>query len=171
MFINIDPSSGLPIYLQIAQQIKTAVAMGRLHPEDPLPSVRQLAVDLAVNPNTVARAYRELEVFGVVTKRRATGTYVSAAGSPLARQTQLRILADRVQHLPFTLFDLLHREIRLHDDFTRQLEHRFEVFREARATDGEHVTVRAHCERYAAIVECFRDFVSRVRPCTPVEKP
>ena len=52
MFINIDPSSGLPIYLQIAQQIKTAVAMGRLQPEEPLPSVRQLAVGLAVNFQT-----------------------------------------------------------------------------------------------------------------------
>ena len=49
MFINIDPSSGLPNYLQIVQQIKTAVAMGRLQPEEPLPSVRHLAVELAVN--------------------------------------------------------------------------------------------------------------------------
>jgi DNA-binding transcriptional MocR family regulator len=65
LFINIDPSSGLPIYLQIAQQIKTAVAMGRLQPEEPLPSVRQLAVELAVNPNTVARAYLDLEIEGV----------------------------------------------------------------------------------------------------------
>ena len=49
MFISIDPSSGLPIYLQIAQQIKTAVAKGRLPPEEPLPSVRHFAVELAVN--------------------------------------------------------------------------------------------------------------------------
>ena len=73
MFINIDPSSGLPIYIQIAQQIKTAVAMGRLHPEEPLPSVRQLAVDLAVNPNTVARALVEIE--GDTTE--GAGTFVS----------------------------------------------------------------------------------------------
>ena len=52
MFINIDPSSDLPIYLQIARQIKMAVAMGRLQPEDSLPSVRQLAVELAVNFQT-----------------------------------------------------------------------------------------------------------------------
>jgi GntR family transcriptional regulator len=52
VFINIDPSSGLPIYLQSIQQIKTAVAMGRLQPENPLPSIRQLAVELAVNFQT-----------------------------------------------------------------------------------------------------------------------
>ena len=78
MFINIDPSSGLPIFRQIVQQIKTAVAVGRLQPEDSLPSVRQLATELRVNPNTVARAYLDLEIEGVIYKRQ--GTALSSRG-------------------------------------------------------------------------------------------
>ena len=79
MFITIDASSGLPIYVQIVNQIKTGIAMGRLLPEDPLPSVRQLATELAVNPNTVARAYLDLEYEGIIYKRQGAGTFVSRA--------------------------------------------------------------------------------------------
>jgi GntR family transcriptional regulator len=77
MRFSIDPSSGIPIYLQIMRQIKTAIAMGRLSAEDPLPSVRQLAMDLAVNHNTIARAYLDLEHLGVIYKRAGQGTFVS----------------------------------------------------------------------------------------------
>jgi GntR family transcriptional regulator len=64
-----------------------------------MPPIRVLAERLLVNPNTVARAYRELEAAGVVEKRRTAGTYVSGAGSPLARHERLRILAERVDAL------------------------------------------------------------------------
>ena len=74
---RIDPSSGVPIYLQIVRQVKTAVALGRLCAEDPLPSVRQLAVDLAVNHNTIARAYLDLEHEGVIYKRAGQGSFVA----------------------------------------------------------------------------------------------
>jgi len=77
MLIKIDSTSGLPIYLQIVNQIKTQVALGRLRPEDPLPSVRQLAIDLTVNPNTIARAYRQLQDDRVLETVRGTG-YVFA---------------------------------------------------------------------------------------------
>ncbi len=97
MFINIDPSSGLPIYLQIAQQIKTAVAMGRLQPEDPLPSVRQLAVELAVNPNTVARAYLDLEIEGVIYKRQGAGTFVSGQGVEMSKGERRRVLNELLE--------------------------------------------------------------------------
>jgi GntR family transcriptional regulator len=97
LFINIDPSSGLPIYLQIAQQIKTAVAMGRLQPEDPLPSVRQLAVDLAVNPNTVARAYLDLEIEGVIYKRQGAGTFVSGQGVEMSKGARRRVLNELLE--------------------------------------------------------------------------
>jgi GntR family transcriptional regulator len=97
LFINIDPSSGLPIYLQIAQQIKTAVAMGRLQPEDPLPSVRQLAVELAVNPNTVARAYLDLEIEGVIYKRQGAGTFVSGQGVEMSKGERRRVLNELLE--------------------------------------------------------------------------
>jgi len=97
LFISIDPSSGLPIYLQIAQQIKTAVAMGRLQPEEPLPSVRQLAVELAVNPNTVARAYLDLEIEGVIYKRQGAGTFVSGQGVRVSKGERRRVLNELLE--------------------------------------------------------------------------
>jgi GntR family transcriptional regulator len=99
MQLHISPSDGLPIYQQIVNQVKYLVASGRLKPGEELPPIRVLADKLTINPNTVARAYRELEVAGVVTKRRTAGTYVSDAGSPLARRERLRILAERADAL------------------------------------------------------------------------
>ena len=99
MLYRIDPSNGLAIYDQIARQVKFAVAQGALRTGDLVPSVRELAQTLAVNPNTVARAYRELELAGVVTKRRTAGTYVSDTTSPLARRERLKILTERIDAL------------------------------------------------------------------------
>ena len=77
---QVDPRSATPIYDQVATQVKHAVAAGTLKRGEALPSVRQLAVMLRVNPNTVARAYRELESEGVVESRRGQGTFVSSTG-------------------------------------------------------------------------------------------
>jgi len=99
MDIHISPHDGLPIYLQIVNQVKYLVASGRLEPGEEMPAIRVLAERLMVNPNTVARAYRELEIAGVVEKRRTAGTFVSAAGSPLARRERLKILTERVDAL------------------------------------------------------------------------
>lgn len=99
MQIHITSNDGVPIYLQIVNQVKYLVASGRLSPDEELPAIRVLAEQLLVNPNTVARAYRELETAGVVTKRRTAGTYVSQRGSPLDRREQLRILTGRVDAL------------------------------------------------------------------------
>src|SRR5438552_1738285 len=99
MHLHLSTTDGVPIYQQIVNQVKYLVAAGRLEPGKELPPIRTLAEQLVVNPNTVARAYRELEVAGVVEKRRTTGTYVSAAGSPLARRERLRILTARTDAL------------------------------------------------------------------------
>src|SRR3954452_22474976 len=99
MRISLDNSNGVPIYLQIVNQVKYLVASGRLAPGDELPPIRTLAEQLVVTPNTVTRAYRELELAGVVTKRRTAGTYVSDASSPLARRERLRIVTERVDAL------------------------------------------------------------------------
>ncbi|MGB6363704.1 MAG: GntR family transcriptional regulator, partial [Thermoanaerobaculia bacterium] len=66
MTFQLDTKSGVPIYRQIIEQVKYAIARGELEPGDRLPTVRQLAVDLSVNPNTVVRSYRELEIAGVL---------------------------------------------------------------------------------------------------------
>jgi DNA-binding transcriptional regulator YhcF (GntR family) len=97
--LHISPSDGVPIYQQIVQQVKYLVASGRLEPDAELPPIRTLAEQLLVNPNTVARAYRELETAGVVFKRRTAGTYISATGSPLAHVERRRILSERVDAL------------------------------------------------------------------------
>jgi GntR family transcriptional regulator len=99
MHIHISPNDGVPIYLQIVNQVKYLVASGRLAPGEELPPIRVLADRLVINPNTVARAYRELEQEGIVVKRRTAGTYVSDAGSPLARRERLKILTERIDAL------------------------------------------------------------------------
>jgi GntR family transcriptional regulator len=99
MQLHLSPTNGVPIYLQIVNQVRYLVASGRLVPGEELPPIRVLAEQLLINPNTVARAYRELELAGVVLKRRTTGTYVSNAGSPLARSERVKILTDRIDAL------------------------------------------------------------------------
>jgi GntR family transcriptional regulator len=88
------------------QQIKYLIASGRLEPGEELPSIRVLAEQLLVNPNTIARAYRELEVAGVVEKRRTAGTYVAESGSPLARKERLKLLKERIDQLLVEAFQM-----------------------------------------------------------------
>jgi GntR family transcriptional regulator len=97
--IHISPQDGVAIYLQIVNQVKYLVAAGRLAAGEELPPIRSLAEQLLINPNTVARAYRELESAGIVEKRRTAGTYVSEQGSPLARRERMKILSGRVDAL------------------------------------------------------------------------
>src|SRR6187551_344306 len=99
MQIRISAADGIPIYLQIVNQVKYLVASGRITTGDELPPIRTLAEKLVINPNTVARAYRELESAGIVEKRRTAGTYVSDQGSPLARRERLKILTERIDAL------------------------------------------------------------------------
>lgn len=99
MQIHITEASGTPFYLQIVNQIKFLIASGRLELEEQLPPVRKLAEQLLVNPNTIARAYRELESAGAVTSRRGAGVFVSDSGSPLSRKEKIRILHERIDGL------------------------------------------------------------------------
>ena len=77
MEISIDPKSGVPLYRQIIESVKFSIARGDLTPGAKLPTVRQLAVDLEVNPNTVIRAYREMELGGVLDTQQGSGTFVT----------------------------------------------------------------------------------------------
>jgi GntR family transcriptional regulator len=113
-------TDGVPIYLQIANQIKYLVAAGRLAAGEEIPPIRVLAHELLVNPNTVARAYLELEHAGVVVKRHGSGTYISENGSPLARKERLKILAQRVDAL---LAEAAHLQI-LPEDLVQLIQDR-----------------------------------------------
>lgn len=99
MQLHIATKDGVPIYLQIVNQVKYLVAAGRLAPGEEIPPIRVLAEQLVVNPNTVAKAYHELEREGVVSKKHGSGTYISDNGSPLARRERVRILTQRVDAL------------------------------------------------------------------------
>jgi len=99
MEIYLTAGDGRPIYLQIIAQVKHLLSVGRLNPGDEMPSVRALARQLLVNPNTISRAYRDLETMGLLVSRQGSGTYVSDTGSPLARREKLRILRERAEAL------------------------------------------------------------------------
>jgi GntR family transcriptional regulator len=97
--IHITSNDGVPIYLQIVNQVKHLVASGRLAPGEEIPAMRVLAEQLVINPNTVARAYLELERAGIVTKRHGSGTYISEGTSPLSHREKLKVLTERVDAL------------------------------------------------------------------------
>jgi len=84
--IRVDTSKFIPIYQQIKSQIKRQVALGLLNPHQTLPSIRDLAADLLINPNTVARAYRELEMEGYIYTRKGKGCYVSFLNSAMIEE-------------------------------------------------------------------------------------
>lgn len=88
MLVSLDPKDGRPLYVQIVDEVRRALVLGTLRAEDPLPSVRELASQLAVNPRTVLQAYQELEREGVVYVRRGEGTFVAPAAQPDRRERQ-----------------------------------------------------------------------------------
>jgi GntR family transcriptional regulator len=91
---TLDPKSGIPFYKQIILQVEMAVADGRLVTGDQLPTVRGLAVDLRINPNTVARAYNELEIRGIVDTQQGTGTFISEKPVQIPEVERERLLAE-----------------------------------------------------------------------------
>ena len=98
MLVNLDPKDGRPLYLQIMDGVRRAIVVGSLRAEDPLPSVRELASELVVNPRTVSQAYQELEREGVLYVRRGQGTFVSPAvkrGGGERRRSVVRDVAKR----------------------------------------------------------------------------
>ena len=114
-FLRIDANDATPIYAQLDRGVRAAIAGGRLRVGQQLPTVRQLAVDLQVNANTIARVYAELERSGVIETKRGVGSFVAAtpahAHPPRERELRLRIFVTRVladaATAGFTLEDLV----------------------------------------------------------------
>jgi GntR family transcriptional regulator len=112
---RLDSKSGVPIYRQIMDQIRHGIASGRLRPAEQLPTVRALAVELAVNPNTVIKAYSLLEQQGILTTEQGSGTFVAQAPetnlSPSEREAKLQSLCaeflGQVAHYNFSAEDVL----------------------------------------------------------------
>ncbi len=135
MQINITTHDKVPIYLQVVNQIKYQIAAGRLAAGEELPPIRVLAEKLVVNPNTIARAYRELELAGIVEKRRTAGTFVSDQGSPLARRERMKILTERIDQL---LTEAQQMDVSL-DDVIKLLNQRNAVLSTSRSKESPDV--------------------------------
>ena len=91
---HLDPASGVATYLQIVQQVKEGLRLGTLEVGDQLPTVREVVADLAINPNTVAKAYRQLEVERLVVARQGRGTFVSSTLAPPSLRHHAALRAD-----------------------------------------------------------------------------
>lgn len=121
MQFTCDPTSRLPIYRQLVEQIRAAVARGKLVPGDRLPSVRQLSRELVVNPNTIARAYTELERDGLLLTQQGRGVFVAELKTELTKRARLKQLEQELDqllveavHLGFSaeeLLALIHKRI------------------------------------------------------------
>ena len=114
MDISINLTDGVAIYRQIANQVKYLVASGLLKPGEELPPIRTLALQLKVTPNTIVKAYGELEIAGVIHKRQGSGTFVSDARPQLAMRERRRVIEQRIDavlaeahQLNFTTDDVL----------------------------------------------------------------
>lgn len=99
MFFSINPMNGLAIFDQIVRQVKFAVASGTLPPGELVPSVRELAKELAVNPNTVVKAYRDLTAEGILEAVRGTGLNVTADAVAHCEKERLVLLRERIRHV------------------------------------------------------------------------
>ena len=120
---RLDAHSGVPVYRQMIDQVLAAIATDRLRAGDQLPTVRQVAVDLAINPNTVMRAYREMEIRGILDTQQGAGTFIAEqqkAASSEERSRQLTQIAGefvaRAGSMGFTLAELMERLQQMHED-------------------------------------------------------
>ncbi len=124
MDLRIDPASAIPLYAQVADQIKALVATRALRPGDPVLSVRELATQLRINRNTAAKAYQILEGEGVLESRVGQGTFVGSAGPRWSRQERLRRME---RSLDRSLVEAYHLEIPF-EEVPSVLEGRIESF-------------------------------------------
>ena len=106
MQFRIDNASDRAVYLQIIDQVKRDVAMGRLAKEERLPTVRQLAQQLAINPNTIAKAYRQLEQEGIIVTRSGAGAFVANLDSLLSKAVRRRLICDELERIVVLAFHM-----------------------------------------------------------------
>ena len=99
MQIRIDNASNRPVYQQIIDQVKRDIALGRLIKDEKLPTVRQLAKQLAINPNTIAKAYRLLESEGIIVTRPGSGAFIANLDSSLSKAVRKKLLSDELERI------------------------------------------------------------------------
>jgi GntR family transcriptional regulator len=112
MVLRLNSASGVPVYLQLIEQVKHAIETGAIRAGEQLPSVRKIAEDLLINPNTVARAYRDLEHEGIVELKHGSGAYIRESIVPRARLMQKAKAVVEAAVDQLTSLDLVEDEIR-----------------------------------------------------------
>jgi len=134
MRFELNFKSAKPVYLQVVDQVKAAVASGAARPGDALPSIRPLAEELRVNRNTIAKAYTELEHQGVITTESGRGCFISASGSLLNKDARLQLVTEEMDQ---AVVQAHHLQIDK-DEFLQLAQARFEAFAQRRlTTDGK----------------------------------
>ena len=106
MQFRIDNASDRPVYQQLMHQVKRDIAMGRLTIDEKLPTVRQLAKQLAINPNTIAKAYRQLEQEGIIVTKAGTGAFVATLDSNLSRSVRKKIVSEELERIAIEAFHM-----------------------------------------------------------------
>jgi GntR family transcriptional regulator len=124
MRFQLNLKSGKPVYLQLVDQVKSAVAAGSVRDGDPLPSIRPLAEELRVNRNTVAKAYAELERQGAIETLAGKGCFIRSTQSPFRKDARLKLLASEIDQ---AVVQAHHLQVDK-DDFLRLAEARFDAF-------------------------------------------
>ena len=122
MFLQINPSSALPIYAQIINQVKYLIATGTLMSKNQLPSVRQLAIQLRINPNTVAKAYRELEHEKIIFTRRGQGTFVAQEAVVIGKKERVKIITQLIDQMLVESFHLNLTQTEIHRIIKKELK-------------------------------------------------
>lgn len=108
MQFKIDNASDRAVYQQIVDQVKRDVALGKLATDEKIPTVRELAAQLAINPNTIAKAYRQLEQQGIITTRPGTGAFIANLDSNLSNSVKKKLLCTEMEHV---VVDAYHMQI------------------------------------------------------------
>ena len=106
MQFRIDNASDRPVYQQIIDQVKRDVALGRLFKDEKLPTVRHLAGQLAINPNTIAKAYRQLEQEGIIITKPGAGAFVANLDSNLSRAVRKKLVSDELERIVVEAFHM-----------------------------------------------------------------
>lgn len=106
MQFRIDNSSDRPVYQQIIDQVKRDIALGRLSKDEKLPTVRQLARQIAINPNTIAKAYRQLEQEGIIITKPGAGAFVANLDSNLSRAVRKRLISEELERIAVEAFHM-----------------------------------------------------------------
>jgi len=135
MLLQINFKSGMPIYLQIVDQVKAAAASGALRPGEALPSIRPLSEELRVNRNTVAKAYSELESLGVIETQPGRGCFLKENQSTLRKEVRRKLLTEEIDQ---TIVQAHHLQV-ARDEFLKLIQERLEVFDHKRRA-------QEHCE-------------------------